>query len=147
MSHNTFMIEDPTRSGALSCSEDPATATMPRPAAAEGTPTRAEPEKKRKPDTPNEAQPKKPKASTDAKNKPRMPTDGEKVYYRGAIVEEFTRARSSSLDLTWRIKFPSGTIESRAKVTVFMCTYMCIYMMVASRLRQLSHRSNLGLNC
>ena len=100
LSHNIFVIEDPTRSGALSRSKDLAAATIPRPAAAEGTPTRAEPEKKRKPDTPNETQPKKPKASTAAKNKPRMPTDGEKVYYRGAIVEEFTRARSSSLDLT-----------------------------------------------
>ena len=122
MSHNTFVIEDPTRSGALSCNEDPATATMPRPAAAEGTPTRAETEKKRKPDTPNEAQPKKPNASTDAKNKPRLPTDGEKVYYRGAIVEEFTRARSGSLDPTWRIKFQSDTIELHS------CVHICVFI-------------------
>ena len=97
---------------------------MRRPAAAEGTPTRAKPEKKRKPDTPSEAQPKKPKPSADAKNKPRMPTDGEKVYYRGATVDECCQPR----DLYWRIKFPSGTIKSRTEVTVFMCTYMCIYI-------------------
>ena len=51
-----------------------------------------------------------------------MPIEGEQVHYRGATVDMCCQSR----DHYWRIKFPTGTVKSRDKVTVFVYIYIHI---------------------
>ena len=114
--------EAPTRNK-LQNGKATANAVRRRPAAATSTPMRANREKKNRPpvpDIPIETPSKKPRLSEEAK--PMMPIEGEKVQYRGATVDMCLESR----DYYWRIKFPAGTIPSRAKALVFLHIYIYI---------------------
>ena len=78
---------------------------------------------KRNPNTPTATIPSNPNNTADTEGKPLMPTQGEEVHYRGAIVDMCCQSR----DFYRRIKFPKGTIKSYPKVMLVMCIYVRMY--------------------